>query len=253
MILFPAVDIRGGRAVRLQRGRADAATVFSDDPVAMALRWQDAGATWLHVVDLDGAFDGESPNTDLVRQLCRAMRIPVQLGGGVRSAARAKAWLDAGVARLIIGTMAVEEPVAFARLCRAFPGRIGVSLDAENGRVKTRGWLGDTPHTVDELVPRLADDGAAFLIYTDIERDGMQSGVNLPALTRLAGMSPVPVVAAGGVAGLPDVKALYPLSVEANLEGVITGRAIYEGTLDLAEALAWVGAQPKPAPADVAY
>ena len=219
MILFPAVDIKGGQAVRLRRGRADDSTVFSDDPVAAALQWQEQGAKFLHLVDLDGAFEGVSPNTDR--------------------------WLDAGVARLIIGTLALEDPARFAALCHACPGRIGVSLDAENGRLKTRGWVGDTPYTVDDVVPRLAEDGAAFLVYTDIERDGMQTGVNVPALTHLARTSKVPVIAAGGVATLDDVKALYPLSVSANLEGAISGRAIYEGTLDLREAMSWIAAQER--------
>ena len=245
MILFPAVDIKGGQAVRLRRGRADDSTVFSDDPVAAALQWQEQGAKFLHLVDLDGAFEGVSPNTDLVRRICEALSIPVQLGGGIRDEETAHRWLDAGVARLIIGTLALEDPARFAALCHACPGRIGVSLDAENGRLKTRGWVGDTPYTVDDVVPRLAEDGAAFLVYTDIERDGMQTGVNVPALTHLARTSKVPVIAAGGVATLDDVKALYPLSVSANLEGAISGRAIYEGTLDLREAMSWIAAQER--------
>ena len=232
--------------MRLRRGRADEATVFADDPVEAALRWEREGAAWLHLVDLDGAFDGVSPHTALVADICRALRIPVQLGGGIRDARTAEGWLAAGVARLIIGTMALEEPEAFAALCRAHPGRIGVSLDAENGRLKTRGWLGDAGCTVEDVLPRLEGDGAAFLIYTDIERDGMRSGVNLPALTRLTEASSIPVIAAGGVATLDDIKALYPLWQKGGFEGVITGRAVYEGTLDLREALAWIAEQQKP-------
>ena len=243
MILFPAVDIQGGKAVRLKRGRADEATVFFDDPVEAALQWQAQGAQYLHLVDLDGAFQGESPNKDLVQRLCASLSIPVQLGGGIRNEATARRWLDAGVTRLIIGTMALEEPERFSALCHTFPGQIGVSLDAENGRLKTRGWVGDTALTLDDVVPRLADAGAAFLIYTDIERDGMRTGVNIPALTRLARVSPVPVIAAGGVASLADVQALYPLSVTANLEGAISGRAIYEGALNVREAMDWIAAQ----------
>ena len=205
MILFPAVDIKGGQAVRLRRGRADDSTVFSDDPVAAALQWQEQGAKFLHLVDLDGAFEGVSPNTDLVRRICEALSIPVQLGGGIRDEETAHRWLDAGVARLIIGTLALEDPARFAALCHACPGRIGVSLDAENGRLKTRGWGGDTPYTVDDVVPRLAEDGAAFLVYTDIERDGMQTGVNVPALTHLARTSKVPVIAAGGISTGEDI------------------------------------------------
>lgn len=245
MILFPAVDLKDGKAVRLRRGRADDVTVFSADPVSMALHWESEGARFLHVVDLDGAFDGPegSVNVPIVREICRAVSIPVQLGGGIRSAAIASAWFDAGVTRLIIGTMALEDPAAYRRLCQAFPGRIGVSLDAENGRLKTRGWVGESGYTIDDVLPRLQEDGTAFLVYTDIARDGMQSGVNLPALAHLAQTSTVPVIAAGGVATLEDIKALYPLSVSANLEGAISGRAIYEGTLDLREAMAWIDSQ----------
>ncbi len=242
MILFPAVDIQDGKAVRLERGRAEAKRVFSNDPVSMALHWQSEGATFLHLVDLDGAFEGASPNTAMVHAICEALDIPVQLGGGIRTEAAVETWLEAGVARLILGTAALEDPALFARLCRAHPGRIGVSLDAENGRLKTRGWVSETPYTVDDVLPRLAGDGAAFLVYTDIERDGMRTGVNLPALTRLAESSPVPVIAAGGVASMTDVEALFDLSRRANLEGAISGRAIYEGTLRFREAVDWIAA-----------
>ncbi|HJA79013.1 MAG TPA: 1-(5-phosphoribosyl)-5-[(5-phosphoribosylamino)methylideneamino]imidazole-4-carboxamide isomerase [Candidatus Desulfovibrio intestinavium] len=243
MIIFPAVDIQNGKAVRLRQGRAGDSTVFSPDPVAAARHWQEQGARWLHVVDLDGAFDGLPRSRDLVRDICAALDIPVQLGGGIRSEAIARAYLDAGVQRLIIGTLALEQPDAFAALCRTFPGRIGVSLDAEGGRLKTKGWVADAGLTVDDVLPRLTGDGAAFIIYTDIERDGMQTGVNVPALTHLATVSSVPVIAAGGVATLADVQALYPLSKNARLEGAISGRALYEGTLNLQEANAWITAQ----------
>lgn len=243
MIIFPAVDIQDGKAVRLRQGRADDSTVFSPDPVAAARHWQEQGARWLHVVDLDGAFDGLPRSRDIVRDICSALDIPVQLGGGIRSEQIAQAYLDAGVERLIIGTLALEQPEAFAALCRRFPGRIGVSLDAEGGRLKTKGWMADAGLSVDDVLPRLLGDGAAFIIYTDIERDGMQTGVNLPALTHLAEASTVPVIAAGGVATLADVQALYPLSRTARLEGAISGRALYEGTLDLKQANDWIDAQ----------
>ena len=243
MIIFPAVDIQNGKAVRLRQGRAGDSTVFSPDPVAAARHWQEQGARGLHVVDLDGAFDGLPRSRDLVRDICAALDIPVQLGGGIRSEAIARAYLDAGVQRLIIGTLALEQPDAFAALCRTFPGRIGVSLDAEGGRLKTKGWVADAGLTVDDVLPRLTGDGAAFIIYTDLERDGMQTGVNVPALTHLATVSSVPVIAAGGVATLADVQALYPLSKNARLEGAISGRALYEGTLNLQEANAWITAQ----------
>ncbi|MDE7064515.1 MAG: 1-(5-phosphoribosyl)-5-[(5-phosphoribosylamino)methylideneamino]imidazole-4-carboxamide isomerase [Desulfovibrionaceae bacterium] len=245
MIIFPAVDIQDGKAVRLRRGRAQDVTVFSPDPVAAALSWQQAGARWLHVVDLDGAFDGAPKSRAIVRDICAALDIPVQLGGGIRDQDTAKAYLDAGVQRLIIGTLALEAPEAFAALCAAFPGRIGVSLDAEGGRLKTKGWVADSGLTVDDVLPRLLADGAAFIIYTDIERDGMQSGVNVPALKHLATVSGVPVIAAGGVATLEDVRRLYPLTRTTRLEGAISGRALYEGTLHLPEAMAWIEAQER--------
>ena len=244
MIIFPAVDIKGGKAVRLRRGRADDATVFSDDPAEAARHWERLGARWLHVVDLDGAFDGHAASAAIVGRICGGAAIPVQLGGGIRDADAARAYLDAGVTRLIIGTMALEEPENFAALCRAFPGKIGVSLDAADGKLKSRGWVADTGLTVSDVLPRLEDAGAAFIIYTDIERDGMHSGVNAAALTRLVRVAHVPVIAAGGVSTLEDVKRLYPLSREG-LEGVISGRALYEGTLDLPAALAWVAEQER--------
>lgn len=243
MIIFPAVDLQNGKAVRLKQGKAEESTVFNDDPVEAALHWQKQGAEWLHLIDLDGAFQGKSVNADLVARISAALNIPIELGGGVRDEDAARMWFDAGVTRLIIGTMALEKPAEYARLCSLFPGRIGVSLDAVDGRLKTRGWVTDAGVTVDEVLPRLVGDGTAFIIYTDIARDGMQSGVNMPMLTHLAETSPVPVVAAGGVATLEDIKALYPLSVNASLQGAISGRAIYEGTLNLPEAMAWIRAQ----------
>lgn len=239
MILFPAVDIKNGQCVRLRQGRADDVTVFSADPSAMARRWAALGAKWLHLVDLDGAFGGRPVNFALIRNICREVDASVQLGGGVRDRQTAQAYLDAGVARLIIGTLALENPHAFAELCAAFPGRIGVSLDAVDGALKTKGWVADSGLTVDHVLPRLADQGAAFIIYTDITRDGMHSGINVRAFERLVEQTSLPVIAAGGVTRLEDVQNLYPLSIRG-LEGVITGRAIYEGTLDFQAALAWV-------------
>lgn len=239
MILFPAVDVKDGRCVRLKQGLADQVTVFSDDPAAMARHWADLGAEYLHVVDLDGAFSGRPANYDLVRAMCAELDIPVQLGGGIRDLAVAQSYVEAGVERLIIGTLALEDPEAFARMCRALPGRVGVSLDAVDGALKTRGWVDDAGADVLDVAPRLADQGAAFIIYTDISRDGMQSGVNVDALRRLCRATDLPVVAAGGVTDLDDLKTLAPLEAEG-LQGAITGRAIYAGTLDFAEAMAWI-------------
>ncbi len=243
MIVFPAVDIKGGQCVRLKKGRADQETVFSSDPVEAALHWQNLGAQWLHLVDLDGAFAGKPVNLPLITRLCKALSIPVQMGGGIRDLDTARAYIGAGVTRLIIGTLALEDPEAYGRICAALPGKIGVSLDTEDGRLKTKGWVGDSGLAIVDVLPRLHQQGTAFIIHTDIDRDGMQSGVNLALLTDLAGISPVPLVAAGGVATLDDIRNLYPLSKSGNLQGAITGRAIYEGTLDLREALRWIAAQ----------
>jgi phosphoribosylformimino-5-aminoimidazole carboxamide ribotide isomerase len=243
VIIFPAVDIKGGQAVRLKQGKADQETVFSSDPVAMAKKWQEQGGKWLHVIDLDGAFSGEPVNRDLIQNICSSVSMPVQLGGGIRDLETAKAYLDAGVSRLIIGTIALTEPELFGSICKAFPGKIGVSLDAEGGVLKTKGWVEDSGQTIYDVLPRLEEQGVAFIIYTDIDRDGMQTGVNLPALTKLAQTASVPVIAAGGVATLDDIKALYPLTKDANLEGAISGKAIYTGTLDLKEASDWIATQ----------
>jgi phosphoribosylformimino-5-aminoimidazole carboxamide ribotide isomerase len=242
MNIFPAVDIKDGKCVRLRQGVEDQVTVFSDDPAAMARQWVDVGAKWLHVIDLDGAFSGTPRNMDLIRELCASVSIPVQLGGGIRSVEIAQKYLEAGVSRLIIGTVALEDPALFRELCAAFPGRIGVSLDARDGRLKTKGWVEDAGKTVADVIPELEDAGAAFFIYTDISRDGMQSGVNIPALEALLGMTDKPVLIAGGISTLEDVKAVFPLR-EKGLAGVITGKAIYAGSLDLSAALAWLAAQ----------
>lgn len=238
MILFPAVDIKDGCCVRLEQGRADAVTIFCDDPAESALKWARLGAQWLHIVDLDGAFSGAAHNFDLVGRICREAGVPVQLGGGVRDLDTAKAYIEAGVTRLIIGTIALEQPELFAAICAALPGRIGVSLDAVDGRLKSRGWVADSGLTVMDVLPRIEAAGASFLIYTDISRDGMQSGVNIPALTALCEATRLPVVAAGGVTNLDDLKSLAPLCAKG-LEGAITGRAIYAGTLDFSEGLAF--------------
>ncbi len=243
MIVFPAVDIKDGKAVRLKQGRAEQSTVFENDPVKAASLWQDVGAKWLHVVDLDGAFDGVPVSAHVVGQICKQLNIPVQLGGGIRHIDTAKAYFDAGVQRLIIGTMALEEPTMFKKLCTAFPNRIGVSLDADNGQLKTKGWVESAGLSVDEVLPRLHEDGAAFIIYTDIARDGMQSGVNVQAMEHICNLSQLPVIAAGGVSTIEDIKKLYPLSKMSTLQGAISGRALYEGTLKLEEANTWIASQ----------
>ncbi len=242
MIIFPAVDIKDGRCVRLKKGLADEVTVFSHDPVEAALHWQKQGARRLHLVDLDGAFAGEPVNLPLITKICAALSIPVQMGGGIRNLDTAKAYIDAGVNRLIIGTMALENPTLYSAISSALPGRVGVSLDTVGERLRTRGWVEDSGRTIFEVLPRLQQQGTAFIIHTDIERDGMHSGLNLPLLTALCAQSPVPVIAAGGVSTMEDIKALRPLADGGRLEGAITGRALYEGTLDLREAMAWLAA-----------
>lgn len=238
MIIFPAVDIKGGKAVRLRRGRKDDCTVFAENPVAAARHWQEKGAQWLHVIDLDGAFNGHCANAALIGAITRETGLPIQAGGGIRTLESAKQYLDAGVSRLIIGTAALEEPELFSAMCAAFPGKVGVSLDAENGDLKTRGWETDAGVTIADVLPGLEKAGAAFIVYTDIARDGMHSGPNLPALQKLLNETSLPVIIAGGVSVLDDVRAIKNLQHRGNLEGMITGRAIYDGTLDLEEAIA---------------
>lgn len=242
MILFPAVDIKGGQCVRLAQGKEDEVTVFDDDPVAPALQWAEQGAKYLHVVDLDGAFSGKPKSHELIKRICSEIAIPVQLGGGIRDIDTAKAYLDAGVARLIIGTMALEEPELFAELCAALPGKIGVSLDAVDGALKTKGWVDDAGLRIEDVLPRMEKNGVSFIIYTDIARDGMQTGVNIEALERLCSLTRIPIIAAGGVHTIADIMSLYPLT-RKGLEGAISGRAIYTGTLDVKEANDWIDAQ----------
>ena len=242
MILFPAVDIKNGQCVRLAQGKEDQVTVFGKDPVAMARHWADMGCEYLHVIDLDGAFSGRPKNFDLIRDICAAIDCPVQLGGGIRDLATAKAYIEAGVARLIIGTIALTEPELFAELCAALPGKVGVSLDAVDGQLKTKGWVEDAGMHIFDVLPRMEAVGAAFIVYTDISRDGMQTGANIDALAALCEKTSLPVLAAGGVHTLNDIKQLYPLAAKG-LEGAISGRAIYTGTLDVPETLRWLKSQ----------
>ncbi|MCL1916549.1 MAG: 1-(5-phosphoribosyl)-5-[(5-phosphoribosylamino)methylideneamino]imidazole-4-carboxamide isomerase [Desulfovibrionaceae bacterium] len=242
MIVFPAIDLKDGQCVRLRQGRAEDKTVFSSEPLTMAGHWLAQGASWLHVVDLDGAFQGRPVNLELISSIC-ALPLSVQVGGGIRTEESARLYLESGVTRLILGTLALEDPALFRRICALFPGRIGVSLDARGGRLMTRGWTNDAGLEALEILPRLADHGCAFIIYTDIERDGMQSGLNLKWIEKICAASPLPIIAAGGVTALADIRDLYGLHLKGGLEGAITGRAIYEGTLKLHEALAWIEAQ----------
>ena len=236
MLIIPAVDIRGGKCVRLRQGRLDAETVFGDDPAAMGLKWQEAGAEWLHVVDLDGAFTSRPQNLDAIRRLRRVLTIPMELGGGLRTLDTMAAYADLGIDRLILGTVALKDPGLAARACARFPGRIAFGLDARDGLLAVEGWTETSRQTALEVARSLAELKPAALIYTDISRDGVKQGVNLEATRALAEAVDLPVIASGGVSSLEDIQALLPLE-KVGVVGVIVGRALYDGNLDLAEAV----------------
>ena len=235
MLLIPAIDLKDGKCVRLRQGRMEDDTVFSDDPVAVAGRWVDAGARRLHLVDLNGAFAGEPVNGEIVKAIAAAFPdLPIQIGGGIRSPEIIEAYLSAGVQWLIIGTKAVQEPQFVRDMCARFPGHIIVGLDARDGMVATDGWANVTDVEVTELARQFQDDGVSSIVYTDISRDGMLQGVNVEATARLAEAIGIPVIASGGITNLDDVRNLCAVA-DKGIEGAITGRAIYEGTLDFAE------------------
>ena len=236
MIIFPAIDIRGGRCVRLVQGRADQETVYGDDPAAMGQRWQDAGAAWLHVVDLDGAFGATPKNLEVIRRLRRAVAIPIQLGGGIRSLDTMATYIDAGIDRLILGTAVLKDPALAAQALTTYPGRIALGLDARDGLLAVEGWTETTSRTAAEVARELAPLNPAAIIYTDISRDGVKRGVNLTATGNLARATSIPVIASGGMSSLQDVKDLLPLE-PLGVIGVITGKALYDGSLDLEEAI----------------
>lgn len=235
MIIFPAIDLKGGQCVRLAEGDMDRATVYADDPGAQAKLFADAGARALHVVDLDGAFAGASRNADGVARAIAGFNGRVQVGGGIRTRADVERWLEAGVWRTVMGTAALENADLVREVARAHPGRIVVAVDARDGFVATRGWATRSTVSVAELAQRFEDAGVAALLFTDVGRDGMLKGVNIDATLNLAAATTLPVIASGGVAGLDDIRALVG---QSGIEGVITGRALYDGRLDLAEALA---------------
>jgi phosphoribosylformimino-5-aminoimidazole carboxamide ribotide isomerase len=236
MLLFPAIDLKGGKCVRLLRGDMNAATVFNDDPVAQAKSFQALGFEWLHVVDLDGAVQGQAANAAAVSKILKDTTLPVQLGGGIRDRAAIERWLEAGVARVILGTVAVREPDLVREAARAHPGRVAVGIDARQGRVAIEGWAADTNVAARDLARGFEDAGVACIIYTDIARDGTGSGVNIDETTQIAHAVSVPVIASGGIGSLDDLAALKRLA-HPNIVGVICGRALYDGRLDARSAL----------------
>jgi phosphoribosylformimino-5-aminoimidazole carboxamide ribotide isomerase len=239
LTLYPAIDLKDGACVRLRRGEMDQATVYGTDPGAQARAWQNFGFTWVHVVDLNGAFAGRPVNAEAVRAILAAVTIPVQLGGGIRDLAGIEAWLAAGVSRVILGSAAAKNPALVREAARKFPGQIAVGIDAKAGFVATEGWAETSLLTAAALALRLQDAGIAAIIYTDIARDGMLSGLNLPETAALAAQVSVPVIASGGFAGLADIIALKAAATTTpNLAGAIIGRALYDGSIDPAEALA---------------
>jgi phosphoribosylformimino-5-aminoimidazole carboxamide ribotide isomerase len=237
VILFPAIDLKGGRCVRLRLGDMADATVFNEDPAAQAKLFEQQGFPYLHLVDLDGAFAGRPVNSDAIAAILAAVRIPVQLGGGIRSLAGIELWLEKGVSRVILGTAAVRDPALVTEACRRFPGRIAVGIDAKGGKVAVEGWARVSELSAAELTQRCQDAGVAAIVYTDVARDGILTGLNLEASAALAATTSIPVIASGGLAGIEDVRALLEPRYRG-LHGAIAGRALYDGRLDAEAALA---------------
>lgn len=245
MLLIPAIDIKDGKCVRLRQGDMEATTIFDDDPVNAARRWVGAGAERLHIVDLDGAVAGEPVNADLVHRIVEEFpELPIQLGGGIRDEDTVEAYLNAGVQYVILGTKAVNEPHFVSDLCVEFPRHIIVGLDAKDGKIAVDGWSKLSKHDLIDLAQQFENDGVEAFLYTDITRDGMLSGVNIEATRELAESVRIPVIVAGGLTGLDDVKAVCEIA-DSGIIGVVTGRAIYEGTLDFAQGLELVRKYPQ--------
>lgn len=235
MLLIPAIDLKDGKCVRLRQGRMEDDTVFSDDPVEMAQKWVDAGARRLHLVDLNGAFAGRPVNGEVIQAITEAFpNLPIQVGGGIRDEATVELYLNVGISYCIIGTQAVKQPELVTTLCKDFPDSIIVGLDAKEGQVAINGWAEVTEHQVIDLSRRFENDGVSAIVYTDIGRDGMMTGVNIEATAQLANAIGIPVIASGGITNLNDIRGLCAADT-TNITGAITGRAIYEGTLDFAQ------------------
>jgi phosphoribosylformimino-5-aminoimidazole carboxamide ribotide isomerase len=236
-ILFPAIDLKDGQCVRLKLGEMDSATVYNDDPAAQAKAFEDQGFQWLHVVDLNGAFEGQSVNGVAVEAILEATKNPVQLGGGIRTLAHIESWLDKGLARVILGTVAVRDPDLVKEACRLFPGKVAVGIDAKGGFVAVEGWAEASTLGVTELAKQFEGAGVAAIIYTDIDRDGVLAGINWPSTIALADAVSIPVIASGGLASMDDIRRMT-MPDAAKLEGAISGRALYDGRIDPKEALA---------------
>ena len=232
MILFPAIDLKDGQCVRLKLGDMAQATVFNDDPAALARSFEDQGFAWLHLVDLNGAFEGKPVNAAAVEAILKAVRLPVQLGGGIRSLAQIETWLSRGIRRVILGTAALRDPELVREACKLFPGRVAVGIDAKGGRVAVEGWAETSDLTAIDLARRFADVGVSAIIFTDIDRDGVLKGLNIESTLELARAVPVPVIASGGLASMDDIHRLLQPDCRI-LEGAISGRALYDGRIDV--------------------
>ncbi len=243
MKLYPAIDLKDGMAVRLLRGEMGTARVFNQDPADQARRFEADGFHWLHIVDLNGAFEGRPVNAPAVQSILETAHIPVQLGGGIRDLATVEVWLAAGVTRVILGTAAVKDPALVREACRLFPGRIAVGIDARGGRVAVEGWAEESEIEARALALSFADAGVAAIVFTDIERDGALQGPNVEATAALAEDLPIPVIASGGISSLDDIARLMAVA-ESGIEGAIIGRALYDGRIEPASALALVGGGP---------
>jgi phosphoribosylformimino-5-aminoimidazole carboxamide ribotide isomerase len=239
VILFPAIDLKDGQCVRLELGDMSQATVFNDNPAAQAQSFEAQGFEYLHIVDLNGAFAGRPVNAAAVEAILGAVKLPVQLGGGIRDLGTIEAWLGRGIRRVILGTVAVRNPALVREACKTFPGRVAVGIDAKGGKVAVEGWAQSSELSAIDLAQRFEDAGVAAIIYTDIDRDGVLKGLNLPATADLARATAIPVIASGGLAGIEDVQALLQPEYRM-LEGAITGRALYDGRLDAGAALALI-------------
>lgn len=242
MIIFPAIDLKDGNCVRLEKGEMNRATVFNDDPAAQAMKFESHGFKWIHIVDLNGAFEGKPVNIGPVKEILSAVKVPLQLGGGIRDISTIEHWLDAGVTRVILGTAALRNPGIVIEACNEFPGKIVVGVDGKGGKVAVEGWAETSEVSVIDLAKKFEDAGVAAILYTDVARDGMLGGVDLSGTKILAQSVNIPVIASGGVAGMEDIKAVKALE-EYGVCGVVAGRAIYDGRIDIEQALK-IAAEP---------